>query len=118
MRCNGDGASSGADDGACEDSALNFVTLGWRCESVRTSPNAGVVLDLVTAGGFEQSSHSGSRSSRWSFRGSPGVVRPTTMVMESASDSKLWIEVGVMASCCSFRFMDACGCRVGVAVGF
>jgi hypothetical protein len=52
------------------------------------------VFARVTPGGFAQISHSGSRSSRWR-----GPVRPTTRVMESVSDSKERIEVGVMDSC-------------------
>jgi hypothetical protein len=116
IRCNGDGASSGAELG-WDERAESFVTAGClRCESFRTRSGRGVVFDRLTAAGFSQISHSGSRSSRWS--GWPGVVRPTTIVIESVSDSKLCIEVGVIASCCTCRFMDARGLSLGDAVGF
>jgi hypothetical protein len=39
------------------------------------------------------------------------LVLATIMVIESASDSKLWIDVGVNASCCTFKFIDARGLR-------
>lgn len=108
--CSGLGTSSGADDG-CDDKALIFVTLGWRCESVRAiCAGADAVPDvgedvaaeallgprLVIARGlgFGKISHSGSRSSRRTFKGlvweGPAVpVCATAIVMDSASDSKL-----------------------------
>jgi hypothetical protein len=71
--CRGEGASRGAEDG-CDDSALSLVTLGCFCEGERMSGEVGTLLtarvSLFTAFiGFEQISHSGSRSSRCSVMG-------------------------------------------------
>lgn len=115
MRCSGEGASSGAEDG-CEHSALSFVTLG--CESLRTRLVMGMVFDLATGAGLEQISQSGSRSSKCSVWGCPGAVLPTTIVTESVSDSKLRMEFGVMANCCTCKFIEARGFSCGDAAGF
>jgi hypothetical protein len=120
MRCSGDGASRGADDG-CELSAESLVTVGCAFESARLRVETGVVCDRVGAAGFAQISHSGSRSSRCNFVGTPEAVRPTTRVMESVSESKLVAEVGVTESFCTVKFTEALDLRGGtmlVAAGF
>lgn len=70
-----------------------------------------MVFERVGAGGLAMISHSGSRSSRCK-----GPVPPTTSVMESVSDSKERMEVGVMESFWTCRFMAARGLRAGEAV--
>lgn len=66
-------------------------------EALGLSAAAGVGVGLL------QISHSGSGSLRGTLK---GCVRATTMVMESLSDSKLWMDVGVRAG---LRWGDAVG---------
>lgn len=84
--------SSGAEAG-CEERAESLVGRGWRCESLRVIVVAGGESVLLLVGvGLLMISQVGSRLV-WVILS--GCVWATMIVMDSASDSKLWIEVGV-----------------------
>lgn len=132
--CSGEETSRGAEEGCaegCEDKALAAVTRGClrlrersrvalrsgrSCEVERLL-YGGVDVDL--GAGLGTISHWGSWLSTWAFHAfvSAGVVRPTTTVMDSLSDSKLRIEVGVRADCCGFRLGDSLYWRVTLVEG-
>lgn len=69
--------------------------------------------------GLGSISHSGSCDSTCAFQAlvSAGVVRPTTIVMDSLSDSKLLTDVGVSAICCGLRLGDSLYWRVMLVDG-
>lgn len=118
----------GAEDG-CEQSALAAVTRG--CLRLRERSRVAfrwgrsreverfVDEDVAVEVGLGRISHSGSWLSTWAFQAlaSAGAVRPTTMVMDSLSDSKLRIEVGVRAGCCGLRPGDSLYRRVTLVEG-
>lgn len=120
MRCSGEGASSGAEDG-CEQRALILVTFGCRYDGERVRGDTDVsrasrASRFEASVGFVQISHSGSRSSRWSLMGMelPGDACATIIVTESASESKLRLDVGVNAGC---KYGDAAGLSIPPSIG-
>ena len=78
-------------------------------------------VERIVNGGvdFGRISHSGSWLSICALQvlASVGVVRPMMMVMDSLSESKLWIEVGVSAGCCGLRLGDSLYWRVTLVDG-
>lgn len=83
--CSGDETSRGSEDG-CEQSADAAVTWGCLRDSVRLRE-----MSRFLTVGLGSISHSGSWDSTFAVQASfcADVVRPTTMVMDSLSESKL-----------------------------
>lgn len=80
----------------CEDSADAAVTRGCLRDTVRLRG-----VSRFEYVGLGRISHDGSWDSTYAFQACfcAGSVRATTMVIDSLSDSKLRIEVGVSGNC-------------------